>query len=136
MALRKRRPGLVYPVRENWIVVGSGGSAPAFATGWDNASATYYPKMAFRLRETGIVDLVGCVDTDGTTAYIFTLPAGYRPLDALGIMPYTQQRSGAKSGQLLVVDDIGRVFPTDGDLSGDTNYISGSFFLDSADAIP
>ena len=135
MTLRRRRPGLVYPTWEDWIVVGSGGSAPAFNTGWSNASATYYPKMAFRMRETGIVDLVGCVTTDGSWPHIFTLPAGYRPLHATGIMPFVRQRSGIKSGQLLTVNDTGDVYPSDATTSGDINYISGGFFIDSANAI-
>lgn len=125
----------MYPTWEDWIVVGSGGSAPAFNTGWSNASATYYPKMAFRMRETGVVDLVGCVTTDGSWPLIFTLPAGYRPLHATGIMPFVRQRSGIKSGQLLTVDNAGDVHPTDATTPGDVNYISGGFFIDSANAI-
>ena len=50
-------------------------------------------------------------------------------------MPFVRQRSAVKSGQLLTVDNAGDVYPSDAYTSGDINYISGSFFLDSADAI-
>ena len=135
MALKKRRPGLVYPVWEDWHYVGET-DEPAFGTNWSNAAASSYPKMAFRLRETGIVDLVGCVTKSATgSSYVFTLPAGYRPLDAVGMMPYIRSRSSINSGQLLVVNVSGEVIPLDGVTPGDIDYISGSFFLDSADAI-
>ncbi len=120
---------------EDWHIVGSGGGEPAFGTGWSNASATYYPKMAFRLREPGIVDLVGCVTTDGTISDLFTLPEGYRPTASIGIMPCIRQRSAIKSGQLLTVNDTGGVLPTDSAAASDIVYISGSFFTDSPTAI-
>lgn len=120
---------------EDWHIVGSGGSEPAFGTGWSNASATYYPKMSFRLREAGIVDLVGCVTTDGTTDEIFTFPEGYRPIASLGIMPVTMNRSSDNFGELLVVNDVGEVVAATGYLASDVFYICGSFFTDSPTAI-
>ena len=57
MALRKRRPGLVYPVREDWHYVGEAGE-PAFGTNWANAASDR--NLAFRIREMGVVDIQGC----------------------------------------------------------------------------
>lgn len=76
MALKKRRPGLVYPVWEDWHYVGSGGSEPAFSNSWANVTGS--PKLAFRIRETGIVDIQGTIDS-GTDLNVFTLPVDYRP---------------------------------------------------------
>jgi hypothetical protein len=79
MALRKRRPGLVYPVGEDWHYVGDTGE-PAFNAAWTNNQSDY--NLAFRLRETGVVDVQGIIaavaDPPGS-ATIFTLPTGYRP---------------------------------------------------------
>ena len=79
MALKKRRPGLVYPTWEDWHYVGSGGGEPSFSDGWVNGE-TGLQKCAFRLREAGAVDIVGFVKTtSATTRDVFILPAGYRP---------------------------------------------------------
>ena len=101
MALKKRRPGLVYPVEEDWIYVGSGGSAPAFGSGWLNGEGGAQ-KCAFRLREAGIVDIVGFVaTTTAATRTIFQLPAGYRPSAAV-VFPGVR-RDG---GDLLLYADL------------------------------
>ena len=113
---------------EDWHYVGEAGE-PAFSTGWSNASSSY-AAMAFRLRAGGVVDLVGYVATDGTGPSVFTLPAGYRPTTGTsGMMPYIRLSGGTRAGRLLVVNDNGFVLPTDGDSAGDSNYISGSFFI-------
>ncbi len=61
---------------ESWHYVGSGGSEPAFTGDWTG-------DLAFRIREAGIVDLVGDVSyPGGVTALgseVFVLPSGYRP---------------------------------------------------------
>ena len=131
MTLRKRRPGLVYPTWEDWIYVGSGGSAPAFGTDWTNVG-TPWPALAFRQREAGVVDIIGTV-TAGVTAAsaLFTLPVEYRPNEQT-FMPFIRQRSAVKSGQLLVVSASGDVAPQDSITSGDIDYIAGSFFIDTA----
>lgn len=65
---------------EGWHYVGESGE-PAFGTGWANASGTR--KLAFRIRETGVVDVQGYVENTSTPsppgAAFFTLPSGYRP---------------------------------------------------------
>lgn len=114
-----------------WHYVGSGGTEPAFGTDWDNVG-TPWPAMAYRVREAGVVDLVGTVEAVAlTSAVIFTLPAGYRPNEQ-AFMPMIRQRSGTKSGQLLVVNTGGDVLPSDSGASGDVIYVSGSFFIENA----
>lgn len=133
--LRKRRPGLVYPTYEDWIYVGSGGSAPAFNSGWANYAT--YPAMAFRRREAGVVDLLGVAATSSTGPSIFTLPEDYRPAyGTISFMPYVRLRSAARSGQLLEITDVGGVQPIDGKTSGDVAFIAGSFFLIPPDTAP
>ena len=80
MTLRKRRPGLVYPVNEDWHYVGEAGE-PAFESAWENASATEFG-LAFRLREAGIVDIEGNIlatSDPPSDSLVFQLPVGYRP---------------------------------------------------------
>ena len=134
MALTKRRPGLVYPVYEDWIYAGSGGSAPAFTqtTGVDNWSnvGSPWPAMAFRLRETGIVDLAGTLERTGAGGTIFTLPAKYRPTEQAHF-PVVHQVASVKSALLLTVSTTGQVRVGDA-ASGDIVYINGSIFLNTA----
>ena len=113
---------------EGWHYVGEAGE-PAFATGWANAGAPV-PALAFRLREAGVVDVAGVVVSGvGAGSTIFTLPSGYRPT-AQGYL-IVAVADPAISGNVLIVE-------TDGDvLTPDVHqevYISGSFFLDSAQA--
>ena len=130
MTLRRRRPGLVYPTWEDWHYVGEAGE-PAFGTDWTNVG-TPWPAMAFRHREAGVVDLIGTVEAGATAAgTLFTLPVGYRPNEQ-AYMPMILQRSAVKSGQLLVINDNGAVEPTDSSTTGDTVYIAGCFFIDTA----
>ncbi len=85
MALRKRRPGLVYPVYEDWHYVGDTGEPdwydPGGGDAWENANATVY-NLGFRIRETGILDIQGSIVATSDppdSSFVFTLPAGYRP---------------------------------------------------------
>lgn len=115
---------------EGWHYVGESGE-PAFGTDWSNVGSPW-PALAFRMRQPGIVDLVGAVTAGASaTNALFTLPEGYRPNEQ-AFMPHIRQRSGTKSGQLTVVNDSGNVEITDSDDSGDYNYIAGSFFIDTA----
>ena len=129
MTLRKRRPGLVYPTWEDWHYVGAT-DEPTFGTDWTNVG-TPWPAMAFRQREAGVVDIIGTLNVGASASGpVFELPIGYRPSEQ-AFMPYIRQRSGTKSGQLLVVNDAGEVRPNDV-VSGDYAYIAGSFFIDTA----
>lgn len=129
MGFRRRWPGVSYGRGEDWHYVGESGE-PAFGTGWSNASSSY-PAMAFRLREAGIVDLVGSITTDATgTTDLFTLPSGYRPASGrLAFMSCIRDRSFAISAQLLIIRDTGVVNVLETESSGDILHIAGSFFL-------
>ena len=81
--LRKRRPGLVYPIREDWHYVGEAGE-PAFENSWSTDSG--FMALAFRIRESGVVDIHGVV-SGGTALTVFTLPEGYRPSANTASMP-------------------------------------------------
>ena len=80
MSLRRRRPGLVYPVNEDWHYVGDTGE-PAFETWWANATSDR--NLAFRIREAGTVDVHGYIENTNApaqpSAALFTLPADYWP---------------------------------------------------------
>lgn len=79
-AFRRRWPGLSYGRGEDWHYVGAT-DEPAFQNSWANASGL--PKLAFRLREAGVVDIQGTVKS-GTAVTVFTLPEGYRPSSLAG----------------------------------------------------
>lgn len=130
MTLRKRRPGLVYPTWEDWHYVGAT-DEPAFGTDWSNVGSPW-PALAFRHREAGVVDIIGVVEAGAvTTGEVFTLPSAYRPNEET-FMPMIRERSSVKSGQLLTINDTGQVVAVDSGISGDFNFISGSFFIDTA----
>lgn len=85
MTLRRRRPGLVYPVNEDWIYVGDTGEPdwydPGSGDAWENASSAEFG-LAFRLREAGIVDIEGNIlatSDPPSNASVFQLPVRYRP---------------------------------------------------------
>ena len=61
---------------EPWHYVGEAGE-PAFENGWENVPGD--TNLAFRIREPGVVDLHGVVQSGTPGAAIFTLPEGYRP---------------------------------------------------------
>lgn len=115
---------------DGWHYVGESGE-PAFGTDWSNVGSPW-PALAFRMRQPGIVDVVGSITAASTTAAdVFTLPEGYRPTEQC-FMPLIRNRSGVKSGQLAIVNDTGGVNFSDSGNSGDVNYIAGSFFIDTA----
>ena len=61
-----------------WIVVGSGGSAPAFNSGWSWSGIAGDATPAFR-EQGDTVHLRGRFGGSAGNATPFTLPAGYRP---------------------------------------------------------
>lgn len=66
---------------EGWHYVGETGE-PAFANNWDNATSDRH--LAFRIRESGIVDIQGYIENGDvpsppSTSAIFTLPSDYYP---------------------------------------------------------
>lgn len=92
-AFRRRWPGLSYGRGEDWHYVGAT-DEPAFQNSWANVSGL--PKLAFRLREAGVVDIQGAI-SGGSSTVVFTLPEGYRPSSLAG---------GSASGY---VTGVGRV---------------------------
>ena len=61
---------------EGWRYVGET-DQPAFENGWGNLAGE--TKLAFRIRESGVVDVHGAVVNGTPDATIVTLPEGYRP---------------------------------------------------------
>lgn len=139
MAFTKRRPGLVYPVTEDWHYVGSGGSAPAFNSTWANVS--FAPKLAFRKRETGVLDIQGTV-SGGTSTTVFTLPAGYRPSNNAGANVSGYMIGHGRVSVLVAVLTTGVVaVEADPDDSGDTypgvvHFGAMQFYLNSPTTAP
>lgn len=152
MALKKRRPGLVYPTWEDWHYVGAT-DEPAFGTSWDNAAANN--NLAFRIREAGVVDIQGYVQntaapTEPASDTLFTLPEGYRPSAETFQGMATVTTDDGSDGPIIspvVVATSGAVFlpsvNTDpafdiyvGKYAGVAQYVKirGFFFLDPADA--
>lgn len=113
---------------EDWHYVGESGE-PAFTGGWANVAG--FNKMAFRLREAGVVDLAGVVE-GGATFPVFTLPEEYRP-DNVSLLSITGEVSpgGTMSAGILYAlpsgDVMGYRVPTD----HNRMYIFGQFFLQS-----
>lgn len=121
---------------ESWHYVGSGGGEPAFENSWGNGSFNQ-PKMAFRLREAGVVDIVGVVEASADMAAdleIFTLPAAYRPsVQTPGMVVW--QNGATRVGPLYIFAD-GTVVYGRTVTSGDELFISGQFFLIPPDLAP
>lgn len=150
MALRRRRPGLTYPTGEDWHYVGESGE-PAFGASWSNAASDR--NLAFRIRETGIVDIQGYVEnTDAPTAPLintfFTLPVGYWPAadtfqgtvtiktDAFGTDGYVVSPLNVTSAGEVAVAGIDNDPVISGAYVGVAQYvwINGQFFLIPASA--
>lgn len=133
MTLRRRRPGLVYPVNEDWHYVGEAGE-PAFQNSWANAGVDM--NLAFRMRETGIIDIQGDIDSGTSLAVIFTLPVGYRP-SARAYYSVTGFVSGADEYLAATLN-----VATDGDVGlshrsttpPNRFFISAQFFMTPASA--
>ena len=129
MALKRRRPGLVYPTWEDWHYVGAT-DEPAFQNSWGNLGGSY-PSMAFRAREAGVVDLIGVLSRSGSsTSIITTLPVGYRPSELAILVCKAQPASGVEETGVLGIQ-------ADGDIqlyssAAQYIYFSGSFFLNTA----
>lgn len=110
---------------EDWHYVGEAGE-PAFENSWTNVGSSN--KLAFRIREAGIVDLQGFVT--GGTGRVFTLPAGYIP-DTGSLTFFAAQGFTSPNfiALRITVDNNGYV--TYGGPAGVTTlYIAGQFFLD------
>ena len=120
-------PGVVGAVQggfvsEGWHYVGESGE-PAFQNSWANVSGSV--KMAFRIRESGVVDIQGTV-APGSSAGVFILPDGYRPSVAVSI-PVAYESSGLLVG-LMNIGTNGTVQMPGA--SGTYYFVNDQFFLD------
>ena len=90
---RRQWPGVSYGRGEAWHYVGDVGE-PAFDSTLVNAG-TGYPKLAFRIREGGIVDIEGVLAGSLTSGgSIFVLPEAYRPTSVAYIPIVTDDGPG------------------------------------------
>lgn len=85
-----------YPAEDSgWIVVGSGGSAPAFENSWANFGGGY---GGARFRKVGDRVYLDGMIAGGSVGTVFTLPVGYRPSAQLADIGLVQQsQTGAAS---------------------------------------
>lgn len=116
---------------EDWHYVGET-DEPAFQNSWANISAN--PKMAFRIREAGIVDIHGVIVGGASGAVIFTLPEGYRPSSAAASPVYADAGGGpiVASVNVTTAGAVSASFGTPGAVV----LISGQFFLAMPDVAP
>lgn len=107
---------------ETWHYVGDT-DEPAFENSWANSSS--FPKLAFRIREAGVVDIQGVTIGGATGTTVFTLPEGYRPS---GASVYYSAYGGTTGVALIEVNSIGQVKATYGGSSART-FINLQAFL-------
>ena len=98
-----------FDVQEDWHFVGEAGE-PAFEDSWVNYGSPY-ENASYMKDSMGFVHVRGFVKsgTVGTSATIFTLPAGYRPSDR--ILMATQSNSALGRYD---IDSDGKVIPHTG----------------------
>ena len=72
--------------QEGWTAINpAGGAAPAFSTNWSNAGGSNEICQFFK-DSCGIVHVTGmATNTTAGSATIFSLPAGYRPLNTVSV---------------------------------------------------
>jgi hypothetical protein len=69
----------------NWVTVGSGGGAPGFQHSWAWSGAGSQP-MRFRKELNGtVLRMTGVVQGGSSGSVIFTLPAGFIPLNSTAV---------------------------------------------------
>lgn len=107
------------PEDSGWIVVGSGGSAPAFENSWVNNGS---PFPGARFRKIGqVVYLDGYILTGSNGSTAFTLPSGYRPSGRT----YLAIVQGSPAASYMIVDTDGTVKPAIG--GGNGSLITSCF---------
>ena len=88
-------------IEDNWIYVGSGGSAPVFGTGVSNEGTGTH--LRFKKDTYGNVHIEGYVSTTTLTPTIFILPRPYRPaLDKYYIVPGNAVSTSSWYGRLRI----------------------------------
>ena len=116
---------------EDWHYVGATGE-PAFAGAWTNAVSDQ--PVAFRLREAGVVDLVGITEGGVAGSTIFTLPVGYRPSYNF-IAPGTGAVAAGTVPAFLSVSTTG-VVTVRGSVEPEYVYLAQFIFLDQPGPVP
>lgn len=115
---------------EDWHYVGEAGE-PAFQNSWANVSTT--TKMAFRIREAGVVDIYGHVSggTSAPATVVFTLPAGYRPSAEISTSIFGLAGSPATTAVpvLLTIATDGTVKPSGFSSNATSIWINTQIFL-------
>src|SRR5262249_20270860 len=88
----------VPPADSGWITVGSGGTAPAYGTGFADANSGADYKTRFRKVGTTVTVAV-CINKTATAGTIFTLPAGFAPsVPVFGALTISNAAFGASAG--------------------------------------
>ena len=113
---------------EDWHYVGET-DEPAFENGWTNISADKY-RLAFRIRETGVVDVEGLIDDNGAgSSSVFTLPEGYRPASR-SYMLAEGTASGAHFAARVVIEPTGVLtIEFDPAVTATDLLLAGQFYL-------
>lgn len=112
---------------EDWHYVGEAGE-PAFQNSWANLGSSN--KLAFRIREAGVVDVQGIITPGTLGATIFTLPDGYRPTSSSSsFFPITGVTAAPAyiAGRLVVAPSGAVTSSTLG--TPTTLHVAGQFFL-------
>ncbi len=86
---------------DTWHTVGSGGSEPAFNSGYSNFPANQAAQ--FRKHPDGTVRLRGYINTVAAGGAAFTLPVGYRPPATVRFMGNGQNAAGTQISALFYV---------------------------------
>lgn len=129
---RRRWPGVSYGRGEDWHYVGEAGE-PAFLNSWANSAVSGTPKLAFRIRESGVVDLQGVAVSAGSATTVFSLPAGYAPsVKAPGFVGMSA--AGDPYQVSVTADGDVRISPLPA--NGVEVELSGQFFLTPPDLVP
>lgn len=136
-AFRRRWPGLSYGRGEDWHYVGETGE-PAFQNSWGNLTADYF-NFAFRIRESGVVDIQGNVTGGANGTAICTLPSGYKPST---VAAYVTGVVGSNGGSPALYRPAFLTVTAGGEVlaywsSADTVtevFVAGQFFLTPAQA--
>ena len=111
---------------EPWHYVGATGE-PAFQNSWANSPGM--PALAFRIRETGIVDLQGVLVDGADSTTVFTLPEGYRPSQFVMVPAVSVTPSAA----YFTIDTDGDVTCSYNGLSAAQKILYAQVFLDPPD---
>jgi hypothetical protein len=119
------------PAMEGWCYVGSGGTMPAFATGWTNRGSPW-ATLAFKRVASPInfVWIRGWVTkSSGTATTLFTLPAEYTPNTSQTFVSINGTASSITQWNIASTGVVGLSFPAAA-VAGDNYWIDFGLSLD------